>query len=84
MTNCLDRIESLLMQVADSQLASESRFGRYAQNFERLQLQVSKTDASLDRTNAILQKVVEGQRRNEEQIGRNAEVIAHLRAEAAA
>ena len=84
MANRLDRIESLLMQVADRQLASESRSERIEQNFERLQLQTSETNASLDRTNVMLQEIVEGQRRNDEQIGCNAEAIAQLRAEVAA
>ena len=73
MTERLDRIESLLLQIAERQLAHESRFERIDGQFERLQQQLSAINATLDR-------VAQGQGRNETQIGQNAEAISELRA----
>ncbi len=83
MSERLDRVESLLLQMSERQMAHESRFERMDAHYERFQLQLSEINGALDKINLTLNRVVEGQDRNEQQIGANAEAIAQLRSESA-
>ena len=80
MTERLDRIEALLLQCAERQLAHESRFERMDASIERIDAQFERLQQQLSAINATLDRVAQGQGRNETQIGQNAEAISELRA----
>lgn len=66
MTERLDRIEALLLGLAERQTAHESRLERQEERTERI-------EANFERLQQQLNQIAEGQTANVDQIGRNAE-----------